>query len=135
MKLSLTTLFSMLTMLCSGGELWRIPNTALTVFTNQFSSNVTANITLTNTFDTYKVSSSTFVIALSALGTNDMTNIVDRTVDGTYWVPVATNNVGTNNAVVPANFELTATGKWYQYRFRSTIQGTNATVTIDHIGQ
>ena len=111
-------------------ELSRNVNDFVVVFTNSTSITFTNTATVTNSQDTARTVYHTFQVYSTTVGTNAITATLDKTIDGSNWVPVSTNVV-TSNSIA----EYTAVGKWTQFRWRVTAGATNATVTELYMGQ
>jgi hypothetical protein len=71
----------------------------------------------------------TVAISESTIRTN--TVYVDRSLDGSNWIPFYTNTLTTTGQVA----EATAVGKWAYMRGRlDTLTGTNCAVTFSYLG-
>lgn len=117
--------------LASGGEIYAPVKANAIVYTNVYANSFTNTSIATNiqscTFTFYN----TFHYIYAPVGTNASVTVnLDRTIDGSNWFPYQTNTVASN--VVS---EVTAVGKWAAYRIRSSVIATNASLTINYMGQ
>lgn len=114
------------------GELF-FPNPSSTtiVFTNiTFSSNVTAAVTYTNKQNSAMSRYHTFQFFCTQTGQGTNTVYLDRTIDGSNWIPVVTNTFTASGV-----YELNNEGKWAQYQWRVTSGATNATLVATYMSQ
>lgn len=101
------------------------------VVTNDvFTSNSVASVTFTNQQPTLFMLNHTFTGNYVASGTNSTTVTLQRTIEGTTWIPVATNTF-----TASGNFEYTATGKWTAYRAIVVSLSTNSILSLDYAGE
>lgn len=128
---------------CKAGEIF-YPNPVQTrvVFTNQtFSSNWSSqatSLTFTNVqftgisvFHTFQLFSVPWTNTVT-IGTNNVSASLDRTIDGTNWVPFySTNMTGAGTNAI----EVVTVGKWQSYRWRLTLLGTNLTVLANYMAE
>jgi hypothetical protein len=117
-------------MMASAGEYLKLNTAFTTVCTNTITSNLTASVTYTNTFDCHAYVWHTIQCSATTAGTNVTTVNTDRTSDGATWIPVSTNSVSTNSV-----FEVSMIGKWQAIRYRVAAGTTNGTVNLSYMGQ
>ena len=110
-------------MVTSRAAEFRLINNQFTrVYTNTFTDSFTGtnSLSFTNTVDAAASIYHTMDFVNNPTGTNNTSVIVDHTLNGVDWTGASTINL-TNYQV----FETNYTGKWVQFRFRTTISGTN----------
>ena len=113
----------------NGAEYQRNLNQFDVVFTNTTTVTFTNSQIATNAQDTGRSIYHTFQLFCTSTATNAVTANLDKTIDGSNWIPVSTNTVTTNGIV-----EYSVVGKWAQYRWRVTAT-TNATVVENYMSQ
>jgi len=103
------------------------------IFTNSTSINLATNVSPVTNYQTTVYSTfHTFQIYYSILGTNSGSTIaVDRTLDCVNYFNVTNFTIST----LTSNFEFQATGKWAQYRYRTTESATNGTLIFTYLAQ
>lgn len=110
-----------------------------TVISTNFSGTNLTAFTLTSAESVLPYSSCTFNVFFTSgtsANSNSCTVIMDRSADGTYFVPVATNVLASEStAALNTSWEQSFSGKWNTVRFRSTISSTNATLRINYVAQ
>ena len=123
-------LFLSLVLPAAAAPYWSSPTPNVSVFTNSISLTFTNSQTVTNIQGTKESVNHTFHIFAATSGSNVITANLDRTLDGSNWIPVSTNTISTNGYA-----EIIAPGKWAQYRWRVTALTTNAALTENYFAQ
>lgn len=114
-------------MACKAAAIDLGPDHIILISSNLVSA-ATANAT--NTVEASLCKMHTFQITMaSSFTTNLATTILDRTLDGSNWVPFFTNAVSSSGTV-----DTTLTGTWQQFRARMFVTNTADTVTATYQG-
>lgn len=144
MKMKIPAIFTVLIALClqaSAGELDHLgtPITApwATIYTNNatiFSTNTGSpvGVTFTNTFLADKGIYHDFEEVITNLGTNTITSVLSKSIDGTDFVPLVTNTSTITST--PTNFDFTLTGIGIYFQWKITVLATNASVNTYYAG-
>jgi hypothetical protein len=96
------------------------------------SSNVISSVTAstTNTVEASLCKLHTFQVTMASTFTTNLAVItLDRTLDGSNWVPFFTNSVSAS-----ASTDTNLTGAWQQFRARVVVTNVADTVTVSYQG-